>query len=81
MNIKTKYEVGQHIWFIYEHGGEVHVYDDYISSIGWEDHLFYLTKDSCEELKEEEIILYEETDKIKELMKKIREREKEENND
>jgi hypothetical protein len=42
---------------------------------------FYLTKDSCEELKEEEIILYEETDKlvakIKELMKEIRKKEKE----
>ena len=81
MTIQTKYEIGQHIWFIYEHGGEVHVYDDYISSIGWEEYLFYITKDSYEELKEGDIILYEETDKlvtkIKELMKEIREKEAE----
>lgn len=79
MNIKTKYDVGTHIWIIYEHNGEVHVYDDYISSIGWEDYLFYVTKESCEELKEENVILYEEEDKlverIKQLMLEIREKE------
>ena len=33
MNIKTKYEIGQRIWFIYEKNKEVHVYDDVISEI------------------------------------------------
>lgn len=79
MNIKTKYELGQHIWFVYERGGEIHVYDDYISSIGLEEYLFYVTKESCEEVKEENVILYEEADKlaerIKQLMQEIREKE------
>lgn len=79
MNIKTKYEVGTHIWVVYENRGEVHIYDDYLSSIGWEGYLFYITKESCEELKEENVILYEETDKlaekIKQLMLEIREKE------
>ena len=30
MEIKTKYEIGQRIWVVYENRGEVSVYDDYI---------------------------------------------------
>ena len=76
MTIKTKYEVGQHIWVVYEQKGEVGVYDDYISSIGWEDYLFYMTQETYEELKEESVILYDDltklAERIKETMEKIR---------
>ena len=33
MNIKTKYEIGQRIWFIYEKNKEVHIFDDVICEI------------------------------------------------
>lgn len=33
MDIKTKYEIGQRIWFVYEKNKEVHVYDDIINEI------------------------------------------------
>ena len=33
MDIKTKYEIGQRIWCVYEHKQEVCVYDDTISSV------------------------------------------------
>ena len=82
MDIKTKYEIGQHIWVVYEHQKEVHVYDDCISSIVIDDDgMIYGTKETYEEYKEEEIILYEETEKLVEKIKKITEeiREKEKN--
>lgn len=79
MKIETKYGIGQRIWIVYEHQGEVHIYDDFIASVGWEDYLYYMTKEACEEVKEKEIVLYEDTEKlvnkIKECMEKIREKE------
>ena len=81
MNIKTKYEVGDLIWIVYEHNGEVHAYDDTIVNIviTEEKELKYCSKASYEELYEEDIILYDEEEKlvnkIKETMKQIREKE------
>ena len=95
MKIETKYNIGDHIWVIYEARinneycrnmptGEISIYDAYIDSISkYKDGLMYFCNDgNYTELHEEDIILYEETDKlvakIKELMKSINEREKEE---
>lgn len=81
MKINTKYEIGQQIWIVYDHNGEVHVYDDYIVNfvINESKQLLYCSKCAYEELKEEEIILYEELDKlaakIQSVMKEIRENE------
>ena len=81
MNIKTKYEIGEVIWIVYEHNGEVHAYDDTIVNIviTEEKELKYCSKASYEELYEEDIILYDEDEKliqkIKETMKQIREKE------
>lgn len=83
MKIETKYEVGQHIYIIYEYQEEVHIYDDYIVNIviDEEKKLRYCTKISYEELIEEDIILYEEKEKllskIEELLKQIRQKESE----
>lgn len=98
MNIKTKYNIGDRVWIVHEPiinneyvqnepAGEVSMYDDYICSIEInKEGTFYLLKYSdCIDLKEDEIILYHETDKllakIQKLMHEINEREKEENND
>lgn len=82
MNIKTKYEIGQRIWVVYENekGGTVEVYDDVIAWIIYDDEgLKYGLKECCEDLSETSITLYEETDKlvkkIKQLMQEIREKE------
>ena len=83
MNIKTKYEVGTHIWVVYENNGEVHVYDDEIVNIviDSDKQLLYCSKCGYEEFKEEDIILYEELDKmaekVKQLIHEIHKREKE----
>ena len=83
MNIKTKYEIGDVIWIVYEHNGEVHAYDDPIVNIvvTEEKELKYCSKTSYEELYEKDIILYDEEEKlvkkIKETMLQIREKEKE----
>lgn len=98
MNIKTKYNIGDRVWIVnepiinneYVHdmpAGEVSLYDDYISSIEInKEGTFYLLKYSdCIDLKDDEIILYHETDKllakIQKMMSEINERDKEENND
>ena len=79
MEIKTKYDIGQHIWVVYENHGEVCVYDDYIGWITYEDYLYYTTKQSCVDRRGEEIIKFEDTDKlverIKQLIQEIREKE------
>lgn len=79
MVIKTKYEIGQHVWIVYENQGEACVYDDYIGWITYEDYLLYTTKKSYANIKEEEIINFEDTDKlvdrIKQLMQEIKEKE------
>ena len=80
MTIKTKYEIGQRVWVVYEHQGEVCVYDDYIDEICiGENGLYYMLKEACIDRAEEDIVLYEKTDKliekIKQIMKEIRDKE------
>lgn len=83
MEIKTKYEIGQRVWIAYENKGEVCVYDDYIDEICiGENGLYYMLKEACIDRAEEDIVLYEKTDKliekIKQIMKEIRDKESEE---
>ena len=79
MEINTKYEIGQHVWHIYENKGEVCVFDDFIGWITIEDDMYYTLKESNVDVKEEDIILYEDTDtllkKIIEIMEDIRKKE------
>lgn len=82
MEIKTKYEIGQRVWIAYENKGEVCVYDDYIDEICMgENGLYYMLKEACIDRAEEDIVLYEDTDKlvekIKQIMQEIREKESE----
>ena len=84
MTIQTKYEIGQRVWIIYENKGEACVYDDYIDEIFVNDEgINYMLREACIDGKEENIIPYEDTDKlvekIKQIMEEIREKESEEN--
>lgn len=69
---------------IYENQGEACIYDDYIDEICiGENGLYYIVKEACIDRAEEDIVLYEDTDKlvekIKQIMQEIREKESEEN--
>lgn len=80
MTIKIKYEIGQRVWIIYENKGEACIYDDYIDEICiGENGLYYMVKEACIDRAEEDIVLYEDTDKlvekIKQIMQEIREKE------
>ena len=71
MEIKTKYNIGDHVWVLYENNGEICVYDDYINEIViTKDKFFYTTKNSDEEFMDENVILYDEDEK---LINRIRE--------
>lgn len=83
MTIKTKYEIGQRAWIVYEKKGEVCVYDDYIDEICInENGMYYMLKEACTDVVERNVILYEDTDKlvekIKQIMEEIRNKESEE---
>ena len=80
MFIQTKYEIGQRVWIVYENKGEACVYDDYIEEICiGENGLYYMLKEACIDVIENNIVLYEDTDKlvekIKQIMEDIREKE------
>jgi len=92
MKLETKYNIGDRVWVVYEPiinnqyhhnepAGEINVYDDYISSININENgiQYYLKYSDYTDLVEENIILYDDTDKlinkIKELMNEINERE------
>ena len=91
MKIETKYNIGDKVWIVYEgnfyisttgkmqNSCEVRIYTDTITEITfYENGLVYNFENCPEELKEDEIILYDEKDKllqkIEELMNKIIER-------
>ena len=61
MKIETKYEIGDHIWVVYKHEGEVYVYDDQIVNIviNKDKELIYSLNKCYEEFYEDEIISYE----------------------
>lgn len=73
MKIETKYNIGDHVWVVGENRGEVYLYDAYIVeiSVNGENEITYYLKDICDDLSEDEIILYDETDLLIERIKKL----------
>lgn len=86
MKIETQYNIGDHIWVVYENRGEVCVYDDYIKEIGIDANcnIMYFPETCPEDIKESQIIPYECSMKLIEeivkIMIKIRKKEEKENN-
>lgn len=79
MEIKTKYNIGQHVWIVYEDYGEICLYDTEIYSIDIDkDGVTYYIKEG-HDYPEEQVIPYEDTNKlvamIKDTMNTIHERE------
>ena len=70
MKIETKYEIGQRIWIVYKHKGEVQVYCEPILEIVFEKDRYYYATNSCyDEIAEEDIILEADKDKLYEKYK------------
>lgn len=77
MKIETKYNIGDKVWIIYEgtfynsatgkheNSGEVSLYTDTINEITfYESGLIYGCEDCPEGLKEKDVILFDEKDKL-----------------
>ena len=84
MFIQTKYEIGDRVWIVYENKGEACVYDDYIDEICVDDNrIYYMLKETCMDIAEDDVVPYEDTDKliekIKQIMEDIGKKESEEN--
>lgn len=79
MKIETNFDIGDRIWVVYEHRGVVNVNSDTIDSISIsEEGVSICLKDSdALDLKEDDIILYKDTEK---LLKKIKELDNETRN-
>lgn len=76
MQIKSKYEIGQRIWVVYENQGEVSVYDDYIDEICVNNKkIYYILKNTCIDEEEKDIVLYEDTETLVQKIKEILEKE------
>ena len=91
MEIKTKYNIGDRVWVVYESvhyngnkiipAGEVAVYDETINSVSVDKDgfMYYLNDGEYTEIQEENVILYNEKDKLLErietIVKEIHDRE------
>lgn len=65
MTVDIKYEIDTKVWVVYIFQGELHVYSDTLDSfIIHKNEQYYLSKEGCCEIKEDEIILYEDKDKL-----------------
>lgn len=81
MNIKTEFEIGEHIWYTYENKGEVHVFDDIIREINitQDGTIEYWLDEAGDSIKENDVVRYEDeiglVNRIKGLLQKFNEKE------
>lgn len=89
MTIETKYNIGDRIWIAYEHNGEVHVYEDYITEVvirgdieltpmGSTNNrkIEYIGKLCPEGIPEEEIVPYNDSDKLIRTIRRLNDAKK-----
>lgn len=76
MIIETKYNLGDRFWHLFKAKGAVHIYQDKIIelTVNASGKVLYYGQATCEEIPEEQIILYEETDKLVEQIKNLLEK-------
>ena len=77
MKIETKYNIGDRVWVVGEVKDkegipyEIEVYSDKIECISYEDELVYTIGEACVEFKEDEIIPYDDLEKLASRIKEI----------
>lgn len=84
MKIETKYNIGDTIWIVYKHNDEITMYEDVIEEVLVRDMM--VTTEGVSELKrvieyigdkcpdgilEEDIVLYNDSDKLVELIRRL----------
>ena len=83
MKFESEYEIGDRVWVVYEAYGEACVYDDYIDEICVNENkeIYYILKEACIDISEDNIVLYEDTEKLINKIKEITESERRKNNE
>lgn len=72
MKIETKYNIGDHIWYMYMDEGEVHIFDDYIVEIAINNNdIAYICEEACSEIKQDNVVLYEDMEGLYNFIKKL----------
>ena len=76
MEIKTKYNIGDRVWVVYEYQKEVHVYSDVITGFSvegekGEDITVYLKNADVYDYKEIDLIDYNDKQKVMEKIEKL----------
>ena len=73
MDIKTKYNIGDKVWIVYENNGEVCIFSDIIDSylISEDETIIYVKDSDCVDLKEDDVILYDDTEALIEKIMEI----------
>lgn len=66
MEIKTRYDIGQRIWIVYKDDVEISMYVDTIVEISYNEDMgvMYFADICSEEIKEDEVILEHEIDRL-----------------
>lgn len=83
MKFESKYEIGDRVWVVYEAYGEACVYDDYIDEICVNENkeIYYILKEVCMDIAEENLIPYEDTETLINKIKEITENGRRKNNE
>ncbi len=73
MKIETKYNLGDRFWYLFEQNGAVHIYQDVVSEIviNSSGKVLYYGQKLSDEIPEDYIIPYEETEILVEQIKNL----------
>lgn len=73
MKIETKYNLGDRFWYLFEQNGAAHVYQDVVSEIviNSSGKVLYYGQKLSDEIPEDYIIPYEETEILVEQIKNL----------
>ena len=73
MKIETKYNLGDRFWYLFEQNGAVHIYQDVVAEIviNSSGKVLYYGQNLSDEIPEDYIIPYEETEILVEQIKNL----------
>lgn len=73
MKIETKYNLGDRFWYLFEQNGAVHIYQDVVAEIviNSSGKVLYYGQKLSDEIPEDYIIPYEETEILVEQIKNL----------
>ena len=77
MKIETKYDIGQKFWYLYEENNTVHIKEDTVTEIVINEggKILYYGSISADEVPQEQMVIYEDTEKLVKQIKALLESE------